>query len=138
MARGGAEVVAGTFEGVGVAIAFGTSERERAGRQKFAESGAFAVEGDVASFGLGDLQEITADAGETDGLRGRSAFVRGGHFFDVEVVDAEEQRGSDEKGCKSTHELIVLPRNEKDKRGERSFAKGNNRHLRGRECDGIW
>ena len=49
------------------------------------------VEGDGAAFGLSDLEKVAADSGEADGLSGGSASVGGGHFFQVEKINAERE-----------------------------------------------
>jgi hypothetical protein len=59
---GGAEIAAaaGAIDGIGVAVALGTRQGERAGREELVERSAMAVECDIAALGLGDLEQVSA------------------------------------------------------------------------------
>jgi len=95
MARGGSESDAGTFDCVGIAVAFGAGHGKRVGGDEFAERSALAVGGDVEAFGLGDLQEVASNAGQADGLRCSRTFIRGRHFLQRELIDGKEKGGTD-------------------------------------------
>ena len=58
--------------------------------------GTVIVEGEEAAFGLRDLQEVAANAGEADRLRGRGAGIGRRHFFQRVFVDAEGYACEDE------------------------------------------
>lgn len=84
------------------------------------------VSGDIAAFGLGDLQEVASNAGQADGLGWSSAAVRGGHALQIEVIDNEEKGSTYQKADKSAHERIVARALLHFKRGARGVALGNN------------
>src|SRR5260370_24353220 len=104
MARSGSETIAGTFDCVGIAVALGAGHGKRVGGDEFAERSAFAVGGDVGAFGLGDLQEVAANARQTDGLRSSRTFIRGRHSLQNEIIDGEAKGGSDGKADKRRDE----------------------------------
>ena len=68
-----------------------------------------AVGSDEGAFGLGDLHQVHANAGQADGLGGRGAGIGGGHLFEVEEVDATDDGGCDEKCEKAAHESSFAP-----------------------------
>src|SRR5260370_33358202 len=109
MARSGSETSAGTFDCVGIAVALGAGHGKRVGGDEFAERSAFAVGGDVRAFGLGDLQEVAANARQTDGLRSSGTFIRGRHSLQREMIDGEEKGGTDEKADKRPREKMGAP-----------------------------
>ena len=120
------EIAAGAFHGIRVAVPFGTRHRQGVGREQFTEPCAVAVLRDKKALGLRDLQQIASNAREADGLRGRRAFVGGGHFLQIEVIDTEEYGGSDENHSKGSHGLIVFPVRPHHKTSVRPRAEGNN------------
>src|SRR5260370_38208387 len=69
MARLSSEIIAGTFDLIGIAVAFGVGHGNRFGGDEFAERGAMAVGGDEAGFPIGNLQEVHANARQAEGLR---------------------------------------------------------------------
>jgi len=81
---------------IGIAVALRTGHGHGAVGNEFAHFGAMAIEGHVAAFGLGDFEEVAANASQADGLCGGSAGVGGRHLFQREVVDAEGNRGKNE------------------------------------------
>src|SRR6266851_1663909 len=68
-----------------------------------------AVRGDVAAFGLCDLQKVHSNASQADGLRGSRTFVGSRHSLQREVINEEEKGGTGQKPDKRAHEGIVAP-----------------------------
>ena len=93
------EVAGGAaLERVGVAVAFGPGHVDGVGGDEFVEIGTMIVECEEAAFGLRDLQEVAADAGEADGLRWGGASIGGWHFLERVFVDDEGYACKDEEG----------------------------------------
>ncbi len=126
MTRGGRETGARTFNGIGIAVAFGAGDGKGAGGDEFVERSALAVGGDVDAFGLGDLQEIGSNTGQADGLRRSRTVIRGGHPLQREFIDYKEKGCTDQKANKRAHERIVAQALLHFKRGARRVALGNN------------
>ena len=74
------------------------------------------MQGDVAALRLRDLQQIGADGGQTDGLRGSGAGISRGHSRQIEEVDREKESSYNKKNGKGAHAEIVYPRRSPDKR----------------------
>src|SRR6202040_4096307 len=90
VAGGCGEIGARALERVEVAVALGALHRERfRGDELVDRTGAVIVQGGEAALGLGDLQEVAANAGEADGLGGSRSRVGGGHLFQRILIDAE-------------------------------------------------
>ena len=96
MARGSGETITRTLDFIRIAIALGVGHGNGLGGNEFAERSALAVNGDVAVFGIGNLQKIHSNARQTDGLRGGRAFVRGRQPQQTEVIHHKEKGGTDE------------------------------------------
>ena len=77
---------------VAIAFASGTGHRESTRRDEFADVLAMAVEGDAVALGLGDFEQVSADTGQANGLRGRSAGIGDRHLPGSEIENAEGQR----------------------------------------------
>src|SRR5581483_1655317 len=104
VARDDAEIGAGgTFDFVGIAVARGFFDGERAGRIQIGQRDAVSVEGDVAAFGLRDLEQVVANASEGDGLRGGGSRIRDGHFLKIEFIYAEKNGRIDKNERESFH-----------------------------------
>lgn len=99
----GAKVASGTLDRIGVTVSLGPRHGQRIGRNEFVQSRAMPVLRDVAALRLGNLQKISANAGEAYGLRWRGAFVSDRHFFEVEMIDAKQKRCGDENRDEGTH-----------------------------------
>lgn len=124
---GDLELVAGAaLDFVGVAIAAGFGDDEAAGRGQVVERSAIAVEGDVAAFGLGDLEEVHAHAGETDGLGGGGALIGDGHLPEVILVHAEKDGGGYEDDGQYAHEQSVICQSASRNGRARRCAKSDN------------
>jgi len=100
---------AGAGDRVPVAIAAAAAHGESAGRNQFIEREALAMECHVAAFGLADLQEVTADAGQADSLGGHGAGVGGRQSLQIVVVDAEKDGGNNHDRNDTFHKAIVSP-----------------------------
>jgi hypothetical protein len=107
VAGGDGEVWAGAVDRVGVAVALGTGHGERAGRDQVFERGALAVERNVAAFGVGDGEEVAADAGEADGLCWGRAGIGGGEFLERVRVEAQENSGDHHEADQCAHEELL-------------------------------
>lgn len=59
---------------------------------------------------MGNQQKVFADANEADRLCGRGAFVRGGHFLEIEVIDAKHKRSTEKNGDETSHKGILALR----------------------------
>ena len=92
---------------VGVAFALGAGHGEGAIRNEFANFGAMAVMGHVATLGLGDFEEVASNAGEIDGLSGRGAGVGDGHFLRREIEDAQAYSQDNEDADELAHVCSV-------------------------------
>src|SRR5262249_8300188 len=88
---------------VGVAVALGARHGYRAVRNEFTHFRAVAIEGHVAALGLGDFQEIAANAGQADGLRWSRAGIGCGHSFGGEIENAEENGHKNENAYELAH-----------------------------------
>ena len=98
VAGDGFEVAGGAaVERVGVAIALGLAHRDRVGGDEFVDVGAVIVEGQEATLGLRDLEEIAANAGQADRLCGRGAGVSGRQLLQRVFVDDEGYPCKDQK-----------------------------------------
>jgi len=75
-----------------------------------------AIQGDVAALRLRDLQQISADGGQADGLRGSGAGISRGRSRQIEVVDPEKESSYNKKNGKGAHAEIVRVRRSPDKR----------------------
>jgi hypothetical protein len=103
------EIAAGTFDGVGVAVALGAGHVEIVGRDELTERSAIAIRSDVATFGLGDLEEVAANADQADGLRWSRAAIRGWHLLQVDAIDDKEKSGRNHNAQNRAHSEIVAP-----------------------------
>src|SRR5215470_9387260 len=92
---------------VGVAVALRAGHGYGAVRNEFTHFRAVTVERHIAAFGLGDFEEVAANAGKADGLRGSSAGVGRGHLFEREIVDAEGDRDKNENADELAHNRSV-------------------------------
>jgi len=123
---------------VGVAVALGAGHGERAGGDEFGERGALTVERDVATFGVGDREEVATDAGEADGLRASSAKIGGGEFFERKGVEAEENPSDHYQADDGAHKEIVAPSGGMNNRGQRGCVVANNGDgWAGRACGAV-
>jgi hypothetical protein len=59
---------------------------------------------------MGNQQEVLADANEANGLRRRRAFIRGGHFLEIEMIDAKHKRSAEKNGDETSHKGIFALR----------------------------
>ncbi len=105
--RSNAEVGTGAVYGVGVAVAFGAGHGERAGGDQVSERGTLAVESDVAALGVGNGEQVTADAGEADGLRRGSAGIGGRELLEREGVEAEKRSRDYHEANQCAHEELL-------------------------------
>lgn len=89
-----------------------------------------AIQRDITALGLGDLQQVGAHTGQADGLRGRRAFIRHRHLFEIEMVDSKE-RGSGNQDCsKRAHKKIVaLKMRQQEKNADQGALDGNERSV---------
>jgi hypothetical protein len=108
-------VTAAAADFIAVPVALSLRQIHKTGRRKFVQIDAVAVGSDVGPFGLRDLIQIHADAGEADGLGGRGARIGGGHFFHIKKIDAANHGRRDEDQGKSSHGESVNRRAEADK-----------------------
>ena len=97
MPRRSREITAGTFDGVGITVAFGAGHGNGMGGDEFAERSAMAVGGDEGVLRVGNLEEVGSNARQGDGLRGSRAAIGGRHALQIKVVHNKEKRGSDQK-----------------------------------------
>jgi hypothetical protein len=126
MASRSGEITAGTFDRVGIAVAFGAGHGKRMGGNKFVERSAMAIHGDVTALRLGNLQEIGSNARQADGLRRSRTFVRRRQSLQREVIDDQEKGRTDQQADKRAHERIVTRQVAHFKRSARQVALGNN------------
>jgi hypothetical protein len=105
----------GTVDLIAVPVALGVLHAKRTGGDQLVERGTVAIQGDVAALRLRDLQQISADAGQADGLRGSSAGISRGHSGQIEVVDPEKESSYNKKNGKGAHTEIVYARRSPDK-----------------------
>src|SRR5260370_36729597 len=96
VARCGGEFTAGTFDRVGIAVAFGAGHGKRIGGDELVERSAMAGLGDVAAVRLGDLQEVASNARQADGLRWSGTFIRCRHSLQIEVIDDKEKSSTNQ------------------------------------------
>ncbi len=101
---------AAALDFVAVAVALGSGEIHESGRGKFVQVDAVAIGGHVGAFGLRDLRDVHANAGEADGLSGSGARIGRGHLLDVIEVDASHDGSRDQDQSKSSHEEILTRR----------------------------
>ena len=73
---------------VGVAVALGARQIHSAGGGEFVERTAMARGSLVGALGVGNLQQVHANAGEADGLSRRGTGIAHGHPFEIDKVDA--------------------------------------------------
>ncbi|MCU1316805.1 MAG: hypothetical protein JWN63_2127 [Candidatus Acidoferrum typicum] len=123
--RGG-EFTARTLERVGITVALGAGQGKRIGGDEFVERSAMAVRGDVASFRLGNLQEVASNAGQADGLGWSRTTIRGRHALQIEVIYDKEKGGTDQDADKRAHGRIVGLPAVRGKRYARRRALENN------------
>ena len=126
MARGGGEIAAGTFDGVGVAVALSAAHVEIVGGNELVERSAVAVRSDVSAFGLGDLQQVAANTNETDGLRGGRAAISGRHLLQIDAIDDKEKSRCDHNAQNGAHSEIVALPEARCKQSARGVVLGNN------------
>ena len=81
MFRNRLEVRARTAYRVSVAVPLLAAHGDGTRRNQLIEGDTFAVQGDVSTFRLGDLQQVAANTGEADGLSRRRSFIGRGHLF---------------------------------------------------------
>jgi len=98
---------AAALDFVAVAVAFGSGEIHESGRGKSFQVDAVTIGGHVGTFGLRDLRDVHANAGEADGLSGSGARIGSGHLLDVIEVDASHDGGRDQDQSESSHEEIL-------------------------------
>ena len=134
---GGGKVTAGAFNGVGIAVALGAGHGQGIGGDEFIESGALAIEGDVRTLGLGNLQKVAANSSQADGLGGGGAFIGDGHLFDGIKIDATGNGSNNEKTGKSTHKKSLAPRSGSFKSCRKRVALGNNMYRSAEIPDGF-
>lgn len=89
---------------VRVPITTGLFYSERSVGNEFLQTRAGCVQRDVGALRLSDLDQVIANAGERNGLRGSGAFVGGGHLFQVRLINDEQQGCRNENNGQSTHE----------------------------------
>jgi hypothetical protein len=118
---------AAALDFVAVAVAFGSSKIHEPGRRKFVQVDAVAIGGRVGAFGLRDLRDVHANAGEADGLSRSGAGIGRGHPFDVIEIDASHNGGRDQDQSESSHEEILTRRAATRNRQGVQSASGNNR-----------
>jgi len=107
---GDGKIASGAFDGVGVAVAVGAGHVEIVGRDELAERSAIAIRSDVTAFGLGDLEEVAANADQADGLGRGCAAIRGGHLLQIDAIDNKEKSGRNHNAQNRAHSEIVAPR----------------------------
>ena len=110
MPRGHDEFGSAALDFVAVAVALGSGEIHESGRGKFVQVDAVAIGGHVGAFGLRDLRDVHANAGEADGLSGSGARIGRGHLLDVIEVDASHDGSRDQDQSESSHEDILTRR----------------------------
>src|SRR5260370_7693875 len=76
VARCGGEFTAGTFDRVGIAVAFGAGHGKRIGGDEFVERSAMAVRGDVPPFRLGHLPDVSSNPPPADSLHSTATLIR--------------------------------------------------------------
>src|SRR5262249_11407888 len=109
MASGDGEigVRTGASDRVCVALALGALHVERAGGDQIIHRGTVRIHGRIGALSLSDLQEVHANAGEVDGLRGSGTFVGGWHFLEGVLINAESDRDDHKKRKQGAHETSV-------------------------------
>ena len=118
--------IAAALDFVHVAVALRLGKRQGTGRDEILHGDAMRVESDVAAFGLCYGKQVSANAGEIDDLRWRSAGIGRRHFLGCVIKDAESSGESDEDTNEFAHKKSLDPREIRDKGGK---AKGCQRVL---------
>lgn len=88
---------------VGVAVAPGAGHREQAGRDEFIQTDTMGVEREVPALRLSNLEKISADTREADGLRRGRAGVGRGHFLRGEIENSKRHGNKDENANELAH-----------------------------------
>src|SRR5260370_35479405 len=106
MACRSGEFAAGTFDGVGIAVALGAGHGKRIGGDEFIERSAMAVRGDVAALRLGNLQEVASNAHQAERLRRSRTLIRGWHPLQRKMISDEEKGAANQNTKKKAHARI--------------------------------
>ena len=100
---------------VGVTVALGAGHGDGAVRNEFAHFRAVAVKSHVAALGLSDFEQVAADTGQADCLRGSRSRVGRRHPFQREIVDAKGHSDKNENANELAHNVSVRCGNNLDK-----------------------
>ncbi len=101
---------AAALDFVAVAVALGSGEIHESGRGKFVQVDAVAIGGHVGAFGLRDLRDVHANAGEADGLSGSGARIGSRHLLEIIEIDASHDGSRDQDQSESSHKEILTRR----------------------------
>lgn len=107
MAGADAELFTRAVNRISVSIAPGARHGQIARRCELGERSATAIQGDESALRGSDLQQIGADSGEGDGLRGRRTLVGRRHFLKIKMKSAICHGGSDENDGQGFHTMIL-------------------------------
>src|SRR5580698_6863405 len=76
---------------------------QRLGRDKFIQRDAMAVQSEVIILRMGNQNKVFPDANEADRLRRSGAFIGGWHFLEIEMINAEDKRSTEENCDEASH-----------------------------------
>ena len=96
MAGGDGEIAAGALDSVGIAVTLRALHGDRIRRDQFIQGRAMIVQGGEAALSLGNLQQVTANAGQANRLGRGGARVGGRHLLQGVLINTEGDSHKDE------------------------------------------